>query len=181
MIKTTKQKRVRIKATVRAIAGKQLTEDEIKIFVQHYEKNGNFPGHKIPCTVSGKLTTCVGPWMKKKIKEFGSPELLLRNYKCRGAIKAAKPAKEKKVGKRAAKKAEKESRKKDIPVMPVGTQRPETAEEFREASKTACARPDIYLDNGRNCEGCPHYEICESELKRLPKGVAFKNGKFVSK
>tara|TARA_R110000868_G_scaffold103681_1_gene285329 strand:+ start:4643 stop:5236 length:594 start_codon:yes stop_codon:yes gene_type:complete len=181
MVKTKTKRGRKASTTIKAIAGRPLTDEEIKQFVTHYESNGNFPGHKIPCVVTGKLTTCVGPWMKKKIKEFGSVEALLRGYQCRGAIKSARPQKIKKIGKRAEKKAKKESTKRDIPVMPTGTQRPETDEEFREASKIACARPDIYLDNGRNCEGCPNYEICDAEIKKLPKGVAFKDGKFVSK
>jgi hypothetical protein len=182
MVKT-KKKRVRIDAGIKAIAGKQLTEDQIKIYVDKFNKDGNFPGHKIPCTVTGKLTTAVGPWLKKKVKEFGSAEALLRNYKCRGVIKDARkanaPQKIKKIGKRAAKRAEKQKKLTDIPVMPTGTKRPQTNEEFTEASHRECARPDIFLDNGRHCLDCPHYTICENELKCLPRGFKFIDGKFV--
>lgn len=51
MVKT-KRKRVRIDASLKAIAGKQLTEDLIKVYVDKFNKDGNFPGHKIPCTVT---------------------------------------------------------------------------------------------------------------------------------
>jgi hypothetical protein len=183
MIKTEKKRRGRkASTTIRAIAGRPLNEDEIKQFVAHYEKNGNFPGHKIPCVVTGKLTTCVGPWMRKKIKEFGSAEALLRGYKCRGVFKAARKAatqKIKKIGKRAEKRAEKQKKLKDIPVMPTGTKRPQTNEEFTEASHRECARPDIFLDNGRHCLDCPHYAICENDIKCLPRGFKFIDGKFV--
>jgi hypothetical protein len=33
----------------------------------------------------------------------------------------------------------------------------------------ACIRPDIYLDNGRNCEGCPYFISCACDIKRLKK------------
>lgn len=171
---------MRIDASLKAIAGKQLTEDQIKVYVDKFNADGNFPGHKIPCTVTGKLTTAVGPWLRKKVKEFGSVENLLRGYQCRGAIKAAKPQKVKPIG---AKKARKNGKTKidikDIPAMPTGTKRPQTADEFREASNRECARPDIFLDNGRHCLDCPHYANCENEIKCLPKGFKFIDGRFV--
>ena len=37
-------------------------------------------------------------------------------------------------------------------------------------TSNACIRPDIYLDNGRNCEGCPYYDGCQCGIKRLSKG-----------
>lgn len=36
-------------------------------------------------------------------------------------------------------------------------------------TSNACIRPDIYLDNGRNCEGCPYYDDCQCSIKRLSK------------
>jgi hypothetical protein len=33
----------------------------------------------------------------------------------------------------------------------------------------ACWRPDIYLDNGRNCNGCSLFENCSCKIKRLKK------------
>lgn len=186
MVKTeTKSRRGRKASTsLKATAGRPLNDEEIKAFVAHYEKNGNFPGHKIPCTVTGKLSVCVGPWLRKKVKEFGSAEAFLRSYKSRGALKSERVAvfgsqKIKKIGKRAVKRAEKEKRLKEIPVMPTGTKRPQTNEEFTEASHRECARPDIFLDNGRHCLDCPHYAICENELKCLPRGFKFIDGKFV--
>lgn len=169
---------MRIDASLKAIAGKQLTEDQIKVYVDKFNKDGNFPGHKIPCTVTGKLTTAVGPWLRKKVKEFGSAEALLRGYKCRGALKSEKPQKVKAISKKGRPRRERIGVK-DIPAMPTGTKRPQTAEEFTEASHRECARPDIFLDNGRHCLDCPHYAICENELKNLPKGFKFIDGQFV--
>ena len=170
---------MRIDASLKAIAGKQLTEDQIKVYVDKFNKDGNFPGHKIPCTVTGKLTTAVGPWLRKKVKEFGGVEKLIRGYQCRGAIKAAKPQKVKKIGEKKRKNGKTKVDLSDIPAMPTGTKRPQTADEFREASHRECARPDIYLDNGRHCMDCPHYTNCENELKSLPKGFKFIDGRFV--
>jgi hypothetical protein len=31
----------------------------------------------------------------------------------------------------------------------------------------ACIRPDIYLDNDRNCDDCPYYENCDCNIKKL--------------
>lgn len=34
---------------------------------------------------------------------------------------------------------------------------------------SSCIRPDIYLDNDRNCDGCPYFDDCACSLKRLDK------------
>jgi hypothetical protein len=31
----------------------------------------------------------------------------------------------------------------------------------------ACARPHIYLDNGRHCKGCNIYKLCQCPIKRM--------------
>jgi hypothetical protein len=36
-----------------------------------------------------------------------------------------------------------------------------------ETTKIACLRPDVYLDS--DCYGCPHYSVCQCELKIIPK------------
>lgn len=35
----------------------------------------------------------------------------------------------------------------------------------------ACWRPDIYLDNGRYCDGCVLFEACACKIKRVRKKV----------
>ena len=40
---------------------------------------------------------------------------------------------------------------------------PHTPVDMTEATKTACWRPDIYLDD--ECFGCPHYNICQNDMK----------------
>lgn len=34
-------------------------------------------------------------------------------------------------------------------------------------TKNACIRPDIFLDNDRNCDDCPYYDNCECNIKKL--------------
>ena len=34
---------------------------------------------------------------------------------------------------------------------------------------SSCIRPDIYLDNHRNCDGCPYFDDCICSIKRLEK------------
>lgn len=178
----TKSKRGRKSTTtVRAISGKQLSEEEIKQFAAKYEKDGNFPGHKIPCTVTGKLSVCVGPWLRKKVKEYGSVEKLLKNYTSRAAKKQERllTMKPKAIGAKKGRKNKKRITIADIPKMPVGTRRPQTDEEFTEVSLRECARPDIFLDNGRHCLDCPYFNLCENGIKCLPKGFKFVDGEFV--
>ena len=161
-----------------------LTEEQIKMFIAHHAEHGNFPGLKIPCTVTGKLTTCMGPWMAKKIKEFGGVEELLRNYKCRGAMKgervAAKPVSIKiKRGRKKVEKVEDEEIKYHIPQMKELVRKAIDDNDISQLTATQCFRPDLYLENRRHCEGCPYYGHCSNKLKCLPKGVRFDGVGFV--
>lgn len=181
-VKKEKNKKKSVKDTSFKILAKPLTEQQIKEFVAYHKQHGNFPGLKIPCSVTGKLTTCVGPWMEKKIKEFGGVENLLRNYKSRGAMKQerddAKPIKIRRprMGKNKPPKPEIEyTVPKFVEYHPV----PITFDDVKVITKTQCMRPDLFLNNKRNCEGCPYYEVCELHLKCLPKGVAFDGKNFV--
>jgi len=154
------------------IEPKPLTEAQIKEFVKHYNEFKRFPGSKIPCNITGKLTTCVGPWMAKKIKQYGGPENLLRKYVSRGAIKAQKE-KNKAPSKKKAKRKVLNEMKIDektwnLPKITFQGPIPLTEAELAEESKSVCLRPNIYLNNDGHCEGCPYYNICESRLKNLP-------------
>lgn len=40
-------------------------------------------------------------------------------------------------------------------------------EGIRDVTKGACIRPDIFLNNGRNCDECPYYENCGCKIKKL--------------
>lgn len=156
------------------LEAKPLTEEQIKFFISYYKENKSFPGSKIPCSISGKLTTCVGPWMKKKITEYGGVEQLLRNYKCRGVTKkqTVKP-----ISPRAAKrkkfkdlKLKDENKEWDIPVIDLNAApRPLSQTDLAETTKDTCLRPDLYLNNDRACDGCEFFEVCTNSLKCLKK------------
>lgn len=154
------------------IEAKPLTEDQIKFFLSFYKENKSFPGSKIPCNATGKLTTCVGPWLVKKVKEFGSAEALLRNYKCRGALKVqkVKPISKKAQKRRKNKELKDENKNWDIPKVDLlSGPRPLSSLEIGETTRTTCLRPDLFLDNDRACDGCEFFEFCENGLKSLKK------------
>ena len=171
-INTMKTKKRLVTKKIKAIKAEPLNEEQIQEFVKFYNKNKSFPGSKIPCNITGKLTTCIGPWMKKKIKEFGGAENLLRNYKCRGALKAErqinKPVVIKK-RKRKLKELKDENKNWSVPKIEFVPPRPMSDREISQASRTECFRPDIFLTNGRHCDGCPIFDVCENRLKCLPK------------
>lgn len=175
---------------LKPVEGQVLTEIQIKQWVEHFNERGNFPGFKIPCSKTGKLSTCVGPWKDKKIKEFGSAENLLRNYVSRSALKSVKTAvitpigsKGKKVRKKKEKTEEQikeEKIRKSIPQLKETVRGPLSGQALIDSTRNACQRPDIFLDNGRNCNGCDFYEICENSLKNLPDFVDYVDGHFVN-
>lgn len=146
------------------------TEEQIQYYVSYFNENGAFPGNKIACNQTGKLTTCVGPWRAKKIAEYGSAEALVRNYVSKkmnpvlkaekAALKAAKPA-----GKRGRKKAVKE----EAPAVEVPkvsyNPTPVNESELAEMSTQVCLRPDIRVEEG-NCTLCPSFRICKNRLRR---------------
>lgn len=194
-MKTTKsQKRAKAKATpkktVKAVTkthkprakkgkgfkleAKPLTEAQIKLFLEHFEKNGSFPGSKIPCNITGKLTTCVGPWLKKKVAEFGGAENLLRKYICRGAVKKHKEAQKAPSKRKASKKALKAMKvdekvwdlpKLDLNALPL----PLNSTEISDLTYSTCLRPDLHLDNDYACNGCEFFEACTSRKKCINK------------
>lgn len=169
----TKRKR----AKFAKIEAKPLSEQQIKEFVEHFNKHKKIPGSKIPCNATGKLTTCVGAWLLKKVKEYGGIEKLLRNYKSRGVFKAQrdalKPVKVKrpKNEKRTAliKETKDGEKEWDIPKVTFGSPQPLTDSELTDCTKTACLRPDVYLNNDGYCNGCKYYDLCVNRLKRLAK------------
>lgn len=169
----TKKRLVKNKIKGLKIEAKPLTEQQIRDFVGYFNINGSFPGSKIPCNVTGKLTTCIGPWMKKKIEEFGGAENLLRNYKCRGAIKAArqiiKPM-TKKGKKRNFKLKEMKDEQQNwcLPKITFDPPMPLNSAQIADTTRNQCLRPDIFLSNGRHCDGCEYTVLCTNALKTFP-------------
>ncbi len=160
------------KRKFKKLEAKPLTESQIKEFVEYYNEFKSFPGSKIPCNVSGKLTTCVGPWLTKKIKQYGGPENLLRKYISRGAIKAQKEKNKAPSKKKAKRKVISEmkidEKNWNLPKIIFHGPIPLTDAEITLETKSACMRPNIYLNNDGHCLGCPYLDLCESRLKCLP-------------
>jgi len=155
--------------TLKPVAGIQFSDEQIKAIVTHFNTKGSIPGNKIVCTATGKLTTCVGPWRTKKIKEYGSLENLLRTYKCRGVNKALRAEKVKAIGTKAKKVKEKEEVIYEIPQMKITERKPLQGQDLIDSLKTACARPDIYLNDNRSCNNCGFCDICLNSLKKVRK------------
>lgn len=185
MISVAVNKKASKRKPFKLVPGLKLTEDQIVVFVKHYNKHKCFPGSKIPCNVTGKLTTAVGPWLRKKVNEFGSAEKLLKSYVCRQATKKQKTTliykKRKKKDREDSNALTKENGRYDIPLININNpSRPMTESELAKDSQSMCLRPDIFLHNGRHCDGCKYYKICENDLKNLPKHISFDGIKFVS-
>lgn len=168
-----------------------LTEENIKSIVSHYEIHKAFPSNQIICNVTGKKSLCIGLWKDKKIKQFGSVENFVRSYKCRQATKVegkVVPMGAKKGVKRISKKKkniqkidENGEKVYDIPIMSYKPPQRMTLDQLADDSEKICLRPDVYLTNGRHCDGCPYYKICRHRLKELPKDIIFDGEKFVYK
>lgn len=177
-----------IKKAVKRVSGKKrakkgqgfklearpLTEAQVKMFLEHYNQYGSFPGSKIPCNITGKLTTCVGPWLKKKVVEFGSAENLLRKYTCRGAIKvhkeAQKPVSKRKSTKKALKAMRVDEKVWDLPKIDINSvPLPLNSVEIADLTYSTCLRPDLHLDNDYACNGCEFFENCTSRKKCINK------------
>ena len=166
-------KRAMFKAKHQKIEAKPLTDEQVTQFVLYYNKHKKFPSSKIPCNATGRLTTCVGSWLVKKVKEYGSAENLLRRYVCRGANKTKKedkPLSTKKKARKALNEMKVDEKtwdlqKIDLASVPI----PLTNAEISECTRGCCLRPDIYLNNDEHCEGCKYFEYCSCKFKKLPK------------
>ena len=156
------------------VEAKPLTEAQIKMFLEFFKENGSFPGSKIPCNITGKLTTCVGPWMRKKVAEFGSAENLLRKYISRGAIKTHKESQKPNSKKKSTKKVLRSMKiddkvwdlpKIDINSVPLALSNAELAD----LTYSTCLRPDLHLNNDYACNGCEFFDVCTSRKKCINK------------
>lgn len=176
LVSTKKPKKSLPKEKIKRIKlePKPLTENQIKDFVLFYNKHKKFPSSKIPCNITGKLSTCAGAWLDKKITEYGGVEKFLRKYISRGAIKAqkeaSKPISKRKKTRKILKEMKKEDGKTwDLPKVEFVGPQPLTISEISKATETSCFRPDIYLDNDGHCQGCKYFDHCSCRLKCLPK------------
>lgn len=169
-----KVKKAKIKSKLQKIEAKPLTEEQITQFLAFYKKHKKFPSSKIPCNITGRLTTCVGDWLTKKIKEYGSAEDLLRKYVSRGALKAKKeslkPTSKKKKSRKVLDEMKVDNKTWDLPKIDLhSVPKPLSPAEITEYTKDCCFRPDVYLNNDGHCEGCKYLELCSCTKKCLPK------------
>lgn len=169
-----KLKKAKLKSKIQKIEAKPLTDEQITQFVTFYKKHKKFPSSKIPCNLTGRLTTCVGDWLVKKVKEYGSAENLLRRYVSRGALKAqkdaSKPVSKKKKSRKVLNEMKVDGKTWDLPKIDLhSTPKPLSPAEITEFTKDCCFRPDVYLNNDGHCEGCKYLELCSCTKKCLPK------------
>lgn len=169
-----KRKIAKMRAKNQKIEAKPLTDEQITQFVVFYNKHKKFPSSKIPCNITGRLTTCAGEWLVKKVKEYGSAENLLRKYVSRGALKAKKdalkPVSKKKKSRKILNEMKVGEKTWDLPKIDLhSTPKPLSPSEITEFTKDCCFRPDIYLNNDGHCEGCKYLELCSCSKKCLPK------------
>lgn len=160
------------------VGGNKPTAKQIKETVRFFNTYNRFPGSVVICNASYRLVACTGTWAKRMVARYGSAEQFLTNYKSvKGFTKKSKTNKKGAATKRKRVAATKtkavatanRKKKKDKTLPQVSyNRRPMTKTELAKTSETQCLRPDIFLTNGRHCDGCGFFDICENALKAMP-------------
>jgi hypothetical protein len=163
----------------------------LKEWVAFYSEHERLPSTKILCSsCKKKATSMFGDNLKRTLPKFGSIEGLLTKFECSDCRKAKAPVKEKKVkvpkrsnsedgsiteksnsGKEYLTLDEIEDRKEkiratlpkfnpDFKPIPYDLN---NEDDVIELTKSACQRPDIFLDYG--CPECPFYKYCACAVK----------------
>jgi hypothetical protein len=163
----------------------------LKDWVSFYKEHERLPSTKILCSsCKKKATSMFGDNLKRTLPKFGSIEGLLTKFECSDCRKAKAPVKEVKVKVPKRSKVESEdspvkgnSAKEYLTVEEMEDRKEKvraslppfnpdakpirynlkSEEEVVELTKSACQRPDIYLDAG--CPNCPMYQYCACALK----------------
>lgn len=163
----------------------------LKDWVSFYKEHERLPSTKILCSsCKKKATSMFGDNLKRTLPKYGSIEALLTQFECADCRKAKAPVKEAKVKvpKRGNSKAEgntvKDNTAKEYMTLEDIEDRKDKVraslpafnpdskpvrynlsneEDVMELTKSACQRPDIYLDAG--CPSCPYYKYCASSIK----------------
>jgi hypothetical protein len=146
-----------------------LSEAAIMATVRDYEKSQKFP-LKLSCVRCGTPKFAYNA-MHQRIREFGTFENLVRAFTCRACGKETKIV-TKKVVKKIKEEKKAEEQKFYAPGSLVMTYSPMREYDFSKPADVIayttgmCARPALYLNNGRNCEGCPFFKHCVAGPKR---------------
>jgi len=160
--------------------------EDISGWIKFFKEHKKLPAQKITCSHCKHNTVSMfGPNLKNYLKKHkNNIEELLQTFECRACRNLHKDPKEPKPKKTYVNplsvmtKEELEERaekiKKDLPKMeftklPFIT--PTDKEGVESLTSVACQRPDIYLDNGKWCDGCPWIKYCVCDLKRFHKAA----------
>ena len=154
----------------RGMKNKNNVTDEIAL----YNKTGKLSSPKIACSKCQSLVTAFGSNLEGKIKKYGGLSNLLENFICRKCTSASKPAKVEKIKKvrkvKLSKKVDENGEVKyEIPKMKWSTSKntflkdePELVEEL---TKFSCVAPQLFLNNGKSCDGCAFWNNCQCPIK----------------
>lgn len=156
-------------------------------WVKYYGEHSKLPHNRITCSECRQTATSMfGNNLRNSLPKFGNDiEALLRGFVCRPCRtmkteneKLKKPKEEKQPKKKEVavlSLEELEDRKEEIrqgipkidfDKKPVPIT-PDSKEQVQHITASACLRPDIFLDNGRYCNGCPWIKNCICRLKRI--------------
>ncbi len=157
-------------------------------WVKYYEIHKKLPHNAILCKECRRTTTSMfGTNLKNTLPKFGNDiEALLKGFVCRPCRtfktanekakipkeeKKPKPVKEVVVLTQEELEDRKEEVRKSIPKIDFDKKpvpiTPDSKEQVQHITASACLRPDIFLDNGRYCNGCPWIKNCICRLKRI--------------
>jgi len=156
--------------------------------VKYYEEHRKLPHNKITCKECRQTATSMfGTNLGNTLPKYGNDiEALLKGFVCRPCrtmktenerLKKPKEEKKPKVTKEVAVltleeiEDRKEEIRKSIPKVDFDKKptpiTPEDKSMVAHMTATTCIRPDIYLDNGRFCNGCPWVKNCICPIKKL--------------
>lgn len=159
---------------------------DMDVWIEMYNKTAKLPCNKIICAACRKNhTSMFGDNLKRTVAKYGSILKLLDSFECRECRKLSNPPKQSKKQKKEAAEAKASSKvvKKALTVDEIEDRKEyvrstlpkfdpdskpiridlRSKEAVEDLTKTACQRPDIFLDAG--CKYCPlsNYCICVSK------------------
>ena len=148
-----------------------MTHEQIQKEVKHFKSTGKLTSHPyLYCTVTGEKVMSFGQMLQKKIQKYNGLENLLNTFVSRKAKSLSKPPKITKVKRQKKIKIEKiDEQTYDIPTFRNEPPKVILLSENSEHTKSACLRPDIFLDSGRKCDYCFMNGYCQAPNKKFSK------------